>query len=90
MQGTLLAAVCMLLSAANLLDLWWRSRLRRPGTRNQIVVTVCEMDRRVHVAEEVGGVGLKQRPDSPLQRAGSKGFSKELFPVNVVDDKSGS
>ena len=31
------------------------------------------------------GAGSAIRPDIPLQRAGSQGFSLKLLPMNVVD-----
>ena len=33
----------------------------------------------------VFGAGLAIRPDIPLQRAGSQGFSLKLLPMDVVD-----
>ena len=61
----------------------------------EIVVAVGEVDRRVHcvhVAEEVGelglitciGAGITIRPD-PLQRADALGLFRQLLAMNVED-----
>ena len=82
----------MLLNAGNLLD-WWE--YGGVVWAQEIVVAVRDINRRalrIHVAAEVGELGLETcvwsesaiRPDS-LLRAGALGLLRQLLAMDLVD-----